>query len=453
MNSSAPPEQTPELDRARSLRAAVSGNILEWFDWTLYAIFSTYLASNFFDDSDPTSALLSTLAVFAVGFVARPFGGLVFGRLADRKGRKFTMVLTMCLMAVASLAIALIPSYESIGVWASFALLIARLTQGLAHGGEAGVSYTYVGEISPRDRRGLWGSSVFTAVTFGVMLATLVAALLTGILGKDDMSRYGWRIAFAIGAVLGLYALFLRRAASESPHFEENSDSSASAPPIARKDIVKIGVLILMLSAGQNAAYYTWATFASAYAISAKGMDPNGAFIASLLAQLVVLALLPLSGHLSDKYGRRTMAAAFGISGAVLVLPIAAILTAQPWTLFVTQAMGLAVWCCASAMYPALMSELVPTRARAMGVGFATSLSVAIFGGTAPYLNTWLTSRDLGWVFSVYVGALCLLSLVAALIMKETKGIDLSTVGMPFRNAGKSENRVSTSDIGELSNR
>ncbi len=147
------------------------------------------------------------------------------------------------------------------------------------------------------------------------------------------------------------------------------------------------------------------------------------------------------------------MAAAFGISGAVLVLPIAAILTAQPWTLFVTQAMGLAVWCCASAMYPALMSELVPTRARAMGVGFATSLSVAIFGGTAPYLNTWLTSRDLGWVFSVYVGALCLLSLVAALIMKETKGIDLSTVGMPFRNAGKSENRVSTSDIGELSNR
>lgn len=118
-----------------------------------------------------------------------------------------------------------------------------------------------------------------------------------------------------------------------------------------------------------------------------------------------------------------------------------------------TQAMGLAVWCCASAMYPALMSELVPTRARAMGVGFATSLSVAIFGGTAPYLNTWLTSRDLGWVFSVYVGALCLLSLIAALIMKETKGIDLRTVGMPFRNAGKNENRVSTSDIGELSNR
>lgn len=436
---------TPQLNRGRSLRAAVAGNVLEWFDWTLYAIFSTYLAANFFNSADSTSALLSTLAVFAVGFFARPLGGLVFGRLADKKGRKFVMVLTMVTMAASSLGIALIPTYAQIGVGASALLLVFRLMQGLAHGGEAGVSYTYVAEIAPVERRGFWASSVFTAVTVGVMGATLLGAVLTGLLGKGDMGIFGWRIAFGVGALLGIYALILRRLASESPLFhEEPADkahdggaaaaaASAVDAKLSKKDVLKIGVLIIMFSAGQNAAYYTWATFASTYAISAKGMDPNGAFVASLLAQLVVLGLLPFFGHLSDKFGRRRMMMAYGISAAALVLPMAAILTNAPWTLFVTQALGLAIWALAASMYPAFMSELVPTRARAMGVGFATSLSVALFGGTAPFLNTWLTSLGLPWVFSVYVGVLSLLAVVGALLIRETKGTDLKNVGLPFR--------------------
>ncbi len=432
---------TKQLNRGRSLRAAVAGNVLEWFDWTLYAIFSTYLAANFFNAADPTSGLLSTLAVFAVGFFARPLGGLVFGRLADKRGRKFTLVVTMISMAVASLGIALIPSYAQIGAWASLLLLLFRLLQGLAHGGEAGVSYTYVAEIAPADRRGFWASSVFTAVTVGVMGATLLGAVLTGLLGKGDMGIFGWRIAFAVGAVLGIYALILRRLASESPLFHEENvprdgqDDFVEPSKLSKKDLLKIGGLILMFSAGQNAAYYTWATFASAYAISAKGMDPNGAFVASLLAQCVVLGLLPFFGHLSDKFGRRKMMMAYGIAAAALVLPMASILTNAPWTLFVTQALGLAIWALAASHYPAFMSELVPTRARAMGVGFATSLSVAIFGGTAPYLNTWLTSLGLSWVFSVYVGVLSLFAVVAALLIRETKGIDLKDVRLPFRKS------------------
>jgi MHS family alpha-ketoglutarate permease-like MFS transporter len=167
---------TSHQGRLKSLRAAGIGNALEWFDWTLYATFSVYLASNLFDKTDARSAMLATLAVFAVGFVARPIGGWLFGRLSDRLGRRTIMVLTMLLLAISSLGIALIPDYQSIGLYASVALLFFRLMQGLAHGGETGVSYTYVAEIAPSKHRGLWSSSVYVGVTLGVMAATAVLA-------------------------------------------------------------------------------------------------------------------------------------------------------------------------------------------------------------------------------------------------------------------------------------
>lgn len=427
-----------DLDRAgklRSLRAAIAGNLLEWFDWTLYALFSTYIAASFFDTGDPTSALLSTLLVFAGGFLARPIGGLVFGRLADRKGRKFSLVATMMTMAAGSLVIALIPSYTAIGVWSSVLLLAARLMQGLAHGGEAGTSYAYIAEIAPREKRGFWASSVFTAVTVGVMTATLLAALITGILPKDAVGAWGWRVAFVIGALLGVYALFLRRNAAETIELEPETAESAAAEPEQVSDaerrrrrrlILRFGGLVLMLSAGQNAWYYTWGTFASSYAISAHGMDANGAFIASLLAQLVTVCFLPFAGRLSDRIGRRPMMMTFGLGSALLVFPIHALLGQASWTLFVSQAIGMLLWACAAGMYPALMSELVSTRTRAAGVGFATSLSVALFGGTAPYLNTWFTSVGQPWIFQIYVAALCVLAFFAAWIMPETKGINLA---------------------------
>ncbi|MGF6093890.1 coniferyl-alcohol dehydrogenase [Pseudomonas sp. 18175] len=204
---------TSHQGRLKSLRAAGIGNALEWFDWTLYATFSVYLASNLFDKTDARSAMLATLAVFAGGFVARPIGGWLFGRLSDRLGRRTIMVLTMLMLAISSLGIALIPDYQSIGLYASAALLFFRLMQGLAHGGETGVSYTYVAEIAPSKHRGLWSSSVYVGVTLGVMAATAVAATLTWLLGAQAMGDYGWRIGFALGGVLGIYALFLRRGA------------------------------------------------------------------------------------------------------------------------------------------------------------------------------------------------------------------------------------------------
>lgn len=430
--------------RLASLRAVAVGNALEWFDWTLYATFSVYLSLNLFDKTDPASALLATLGVFAGGFIARPVGGWLFGRIGDRYGRKFTLVLTMCLLAATSLAIALIPTYDQIGVYASVLLFICRLTQGLAHGGESGVAYTYVAEIAPKGRRGLWSSSVFVSVTLGVMAATALAALLSTGLGNEAMQAWGWRVGFGVGAALGLYALFLRRSATETDVFEHavahDQAGPASAPRITTGQALKIARNIVMIAAASNAAYYTWVTFAPATAIAQKGMEPGAAYVASLIAQLFCILWLPVCGMLSDRYGRKPMVMAFGLGAALAVVPISLIVTDQPWTLFVAQVIGLGVWSLLAAIFPAVLAEQVPTQARAMGVGLVSSLSVAIFGGTAPYLNTWLTTHDLGWVYSAYIVVLGLMSFAAGLLIRETAHMDLNDILLPGQNVSPSYN-------------
>lgn len=429
----------PAKNQLRSLRAAIAGNVLEWFDWTLYAVFSTYIAAHFFDNSEPTSALLSTLAVFAAGFLARPLGGLAFGRLADARGRKFVLVATISTMSVASLGIALIPSYDSIGVWASVLLLLARLLQGLAHGGESGVSYTYVSELAPPAKRGLWSSSVFFAVTLGVMLATMLGALFNSVMGQQAVADGGWRYAFVLGAAFGLFVLVLRRAATETEEFQAQdgqdnmSEDTAAGPRWSPGRKFKAGVLVVLLSCGHNCAYYIWAIFASSLAIADRGMDPTDAFTASLLAQAVALGSLVLCGRLADRFGRRPMIIAFGVFAIVLFYPLSAMITDEPWTLFVAQAVGMSVWAMGAAMYPAFISELFPTRIRATSVAFATSVSVALFGGTAPYLLTWSADSGNDWVFWVWTAALAGLAIVGGLLVKETRGTDLGTVQWPYR--------------------
>jgi MHS family alpha-ketoglutarate permease-like MFS transporter len=418
---------TSHQGRIKSLRAAGVGNALEWFDWTLYATFSVYLARNLFDKTDARSAMLSTLAVFAVGFVARPVGGRLFGRLSDRLGRKTIMVLTMLLLAISSLGIALIPSYQHIGLFASVTLLFFRLMQGLAHGGESGVSYTYVAEIAPDKHRGLWSSSVFIGVTLGVMAATAVAAALTWILGPEAMSDYGWRIGFAIGGVLGIYALFLRRSAEESHVFVEQQGQSRPPRKLSRTEVIRIARNIVMLAAAANVTYYTWVTFGAATAI-AQGMDATGAYLASLFAQILCVAWLPICGMVSDRIGRKPMVIAWGVCVVVLTYPISIMVTTEPYTLFLAQLVGLGVWSLIASIFPAVLSEQVPTQARAQGVGFVSSLSVAIFGGTAPYLHAYLTGADLGYLYIGYVMALGLVTVVAGFLIRETAGIDLAEI-------------------------
>lgn len=411
----------------KSLLATGVGNLLEWFDWTIYTVASVYIAGSLFSSGNPMSALLSTLAVFAVGFLMRPIGGLVFGPLADKLGRRKVLLTTMFLMAGASLGIALIPSYAAIGSWASLLLLLARLIQGFAHGGESTTSYAYIAEIAPPKRRGLWSSTVFIAVGSGSLLATFFMALLTGVLSKPEMMEWGWRIPFAAGALLAVAALWLRRGMMESEHVPAAPEANA-APAWTRKQVVAAGAKLFLYEAGATLTYYTWVTSAAIYAIGVKGMDPGQAFVMSAIAQVVYILFLPVSGWISDHWGRRTTTLISLVGIAATVFPLWDLMSSKPWTLLVAQTAGLLLVAFITGSKPAAISEQIPTRYRTRIFGVSISLGVAICGGTASYLSTWLNSIDIGWVFNLYVIAVAAVSTIVVLRWKNNSGKPLDQI-------------------------
>lgn len=419
--------------RVRSLLAVTSGNYLEWFDWTSYAVFTPYIAATFFNSDNPTSALLATLAVFAVSFAARPLGGLLLGMLADRRGRKTALVTAMLMMAGGSLAIAILPGYEAIGSWASAILFLVRFLQGLAHGGESAGAYTYLAEIAPRERRGLWGSSIMVTVTLGVITATGLGAILTSVFDEATMSSWGWRIPFLLGGLLAVFALVIRRSAQESTVMHE--DSAEGAPVVrrtfTRRQLTIISVRIVALGVLSQVLYYTWVSYYAAYAISAKGMDRQGAYLASLAAQVLVLFVLPLWGHFSDRVGRRRSYTLWAILVIIVAFPTSAILGSAPMSLFIAQGVCLIVWAIQASIHSTVMAEQAPTEVRATSVGIFSSVAAALTGGTAPYLNTWLTARDLGWVFTAYIVALAVITLIAVRFMPETAGLKMDEIPLP----------------------
>ncbi|MFK0007876.1 MFS transporter [Paenarthrobacter sp. NPDC090520] len=437
---------TPQLDaktrqlKLQSLRSALIGNGLEYFDWTAYAVFSPFIAGALFASSDPTSSLLLTLAVFAVSFIIRPIGGWIFGRMADKRGRKDALVASMILMGVGSLLLALIPPYASIGITASVLLLVVRLIQGLAYGGESSAAYVYVSELAPASRRGLWSSTIFMTVTLGAIAGSVFGFGLTALLPVDAMAAWGWRVPFIVGALLSIYALWLRRRSVETEvgsTLSAAEDSTAGDPASealagSAKRVLVLRLLRLFFILGAtNVAFYTWLSFASTYAISTLGMDKQGAFAASLGAQVLSVALFPFFGWLSDRVGRKPVAIFATAGFAAITFPLSAFLNVNPWTLFTAQLIALVFWTAVGSVWPAVLAEGVTPRERAVGLGITTSLAAGIFGGTAPYLNTWLTSMGSGWMFSTYVVVIMVIATGLLFTMRETRGIDLATMERP----------------------
>ena len=386
--------------KKKSLFASAVGNVLEWYEWSAYAVFAPFIAAVMFNNSDPISALLSTLAVFAVGFLMRPLGGIVFGRIADRRGRKFVLVTTMLMMATGSLVIGIMPTYESIGAWASLILLAARIMQGFAHGGESATAYSYVGEIAPPHRRGMWGSVAFIAIFGGSVLAYSIGGAVTSSLSET------------IGACLALVALYLRRSMDESDVFDAHQEET-DQPRIPRKTVVRAILLMIGMTSGITAAHYTWTSYVATYAITQQGMDPDVAYWMSVIAQSIALVSLPFWGMLSDRIGRRPMLFAFAGLMLVLQLPLTMMISSAGWTLLVATTVALLVVSVPASVLSATLSESFPTRLRTQAIGFAYSFSVAVFGGTAPYLNQLLIGRGIGWAFSVYIMVLCVLTGIA----------------------------------------
>ncbi|WP_134727786.1 MFS transporter [Amycolatopsis nivea] len=415
-------------DRRRTLFGLGAGNAMEWFDWNVYATFASFFAAQFFNAHSAVSALLSTLAVFAVGFAARPIGGWVFGWIADRKGRQLAMALTVAIAAAGSLVIGLSPTYGQIGVWASVILVVARLAQGLAHGGELPSAQTYIAEVAPPARRGLWSSLIYFSGTCGVLVGTLLGAVLSGVLTHEQMLSFGWRIPFILGGVFGIYSLYVRLRMRETEVFQAaKKDAEKEKGQIWQtiKQNPKLLAQVIGLTVGATVIYYMWAVAAPSYAITVRGVPPTGALWAGVFANVVFLIALPLWGIVSDRIGRKPVLF-IAIAGLLLLsFPLNAMVGHEAWQLFVAMSIALIFMAGFSSIGPAVYAEIFPTRIRAVGVGVPYSIAVAAFGGTAPYLQTLFAGNGHPSLFIVYGIVLMVISALVVFTLPETRGVDL----------------------------
>ncbi|MDA3630397.1 MFS transporter [Saccharopolyspora sp. WRP15-2] len=428
-----------DQSKARTLFGIGSGNAMEWFDWGVYTTFTPFFASQFFHGGDPVSDVLKTLIVFAAGFFARPFGGALFGWIADKMGRKLSMALCVALASGGSLLIGIAPNYATIGIGASIILVLARLAQGLAHGGELPSAQTYIAEAAPKDKRGLWSSLIYFSGTVGQLSGTLLAAVLSTMLSSESMNAYGWRLPFILGGVFGLYALYMRLRMHETEAFVEeavhddpttNEDEQhlrTKKGAIWRtvREHPKLLFQVIGMTVGMTVLYYQWAISAPAYAISVIKVPAAQALWAGVAAQIVFLIACPLFGALSDRIGRKPILLAALVGLSVLSFPLNAMLNQSAWSLFFAMSIALIFLAMSTSIGPAVYAEIFPTRIRAVGLAVPYSIAVALFGGTAPYLQTFFSSHGMASAFIWYSLALGLISGLVVLGLPETKGIDL----------------------------
>ncbi|MCZ4584628.1 MFS transporter [Rhodococcus opacus] len=421
-------QRSERWEKVRAIVGVGTGNGIEYFDWTVYATFAAFFAPQFFHTGSAVSDLLASFGVFAVGFVARPFGGLLFGWLSDRRGRKLSMTLAVGLAAVGSLVIGLTPTHQTIGVAAAVVLVVARLAQGVAHGGELPSAQTYIVEFAPTARRGLWSSLIYISNTTGVVVGTLLGALLTTTLSSEQMADWGWRVPFLLGGVLGLFVLWMRSRMKETEVYEESGDETAKQSMwqlflAHRRQVFQI----LFFTVGGTVVYYVWAVSAPAYAITVRGIDPSGALWAGVGANLVLIASLPFWGALSDRIGRKPVLYIGNVGIAALLFPLNAMIGHSAVTLFFAMAIALFVMGAILSVMPAMMAELFPTGLRAAGVGVPYSIGVAAFGGTAAYVQTFFADRGTPDLFEWYALALVAVSIAALFTIPETRGRDLAS--------------------------
>ncbi|PEY60735.1 alpha-ketoglutarate transporter [Bacillus cereus] len=400
------------------------GNLIEWYDWYVYSAFAVYFSAEFFPKGDPTSQLLNTAAIFAVGFLMRPIGSLLMGRYADRHGRRAALTLSITVMAGGSLIIACTPSYESIGIMAPIILVLARLLQGLSLGGEYGTSATYLSEMASSGRRGFYSSFQYVTLVAGQMVALGVQIVLQQLLSEPDMKAWGWRIPFIIGAMGAVAVLWLRRTMDESEQFANiKSQKRESAGTVrALMKHPKAVLTVVGLTLGGTVAFYTYTTYLQKFMVNTVGLPKEVVSWINFVALLIFVVLQPIAGLLSDKIGRRPLLMAFGILGTLLTAPIFFFMekTTEPIVAFLLMMVGLIIVTGYTSINAIVKAELFPTEIRALGVGLPYALTVAIFGGTAEFIALWLKSIGMESLFYFYVAGCIAISFITYWRMDES---------------------------------
>ncbi|KWR91943.1 MFS family transporter [Cupriavidus sp. IDO] len=403
--------------RVFAIVAASSGNLVEWFDFYVYAFCAIYFAPSFFPKSDPTAQLLNTAGVFAAGFLMRPIGGWLFGTLADRHGRKNSMVISVVMMCFGSLLIACLPTYGSIGNWAPALLLVARLLQGLSVGGEYGTTATYMSEVALKGRRGFFSSFQYVTLIGGQLLAVLVVVVLQQLLDEAELKAWGWRIPFVIGAATAIVAMLLRRTLQEtSSAATRNSKEAGSVAELFRHHKAAF-FTVLGYTAGGSLIFYTFTTYMQKYLVNTAGMSIKTASYVMTGCLFLYMCMQPVLGALSDRIGRRNNMLLFGALGALATVPILTALrtVGSPEMAFVLIAVALSIVSFYTSISGIVKAEMFPPEVRALGVGLAYAIANAIFGGSAEYVALGLKSIGHETTFYWYVTAMMVIAFFVSL--------------------------------------
>ncbi|EON14584.1 MULTISPECIES: MFS family transporter [Pandoraea] len=412
-----PPSPEEVRKRVFAIVAASSGNLVEWFDFYIYAFCAIYFAPAFFPSSDPTAQLLNTAGIFAAGFLMRPIGGWIFGRIADRNGRKNSMVISVTMMCFGSLLIASLPTYASIGNWAPALLLLARLLQGLSVGGEYGTTATYMSEVALKGRRGFFSSFQYVTLIGGQLLAVLVVVILQQLLDEAELKAWGWRIPFVVGAITAVVALMLRRTLHEtSTSASRNNRDAGSIAGLFRHHKAAF-FTVLGYTAGGSLIFYTFTTYMQKYLVNTAGMPIKTASYIMTGCLFVYMCMQPIFGMLSDKIGRRNNMLLFGALGAIATVPIlTALKTVQsPTAAFLLICLALAIVSFYTSISGIVKAEMFPIEVRALGVGLAYAVANAIFGGSAEYVALGLKKAGMEPTFYWYVTGMMIVAFLVSL--------------------------------------
>lgn len=424
------PKSTPAQTRRaiwNTLRGS-SGNLVEWYDVYVYTVFATYFEGQFFAESEKNSTVY-VYAIFAITFVMRPVGSWFFGRFADRRGRRAALTFSVSLMALCSAVIALVPSQASIGLAAPIILILARLVQGFATGGEYGTSATYMSEAATRERRGFFSSFQYVTLVGGHVLAQFTLLILQSVLSDDQLREFGWRIAFAIGGVAAIVVFWLRRTMDESLSEEvieaarSGEDKGAGSMRELFTTYWRPLLLCFLITMGGTVAFYTYSVNAPAIVKTAFKDDPMTATWLNLFGLIFLMLLQPVGGMVSDKVGRKPLLVFFGIGGLFWTYVLITFLpeTQSPLASFALVAVGYVILTGYTSINALVKSELFPARVRALGVGVGYALANSIFGGTAPLIYQAMKEQGHVPLFIAYVTVCIAVSLFAYIFFLKNK--------------------------------
>ncbi|MBL0845934.1 MFS transporter [Pseudomonas mediterranea] len=393
-------------NRVKAIMGACSGNLVEWYDFFIYAYTAIYFAAAFFPKGDTTSQLLATAGIFAVGFFMRPLGGWMFGWIADTRGRKVSMVISVFMMCAGSLLIAVMPTYAIIGVAAPVLLVVARLIQGLSVGAEYGTGATYISEIATPGRRCFYGSFQYFTIIAGQLLALMTVVILQQTLTAEELRKWGWRIPFFIGALSSIVVVYLRRAMHET----------ATRKDMSRKDA---GSLVIAFTIGGSLYFYTFTTYMQKFLVISAGLSAETVSFIMTAALVGFMLCQPLFGLLADRIGIKTHMLLFSGLAMVLVIPLLYTLQSvgNPFMAFLLVFGGLVIASLYTPIAGIVKAELFPPAVRALGVGFPYAIGNAAFGGTAEYVALSLRSQGIEAYFFFYVAVVVTVTFIAAMLM------------------------------------